>query len=110
VVEPIPTDEAKANTTDPDSRIMKTRQGYVQGYNVQAVVSEDQIVVAVGVTQEANDVQQLEPMLQTLKHTLEAAGIEERPPVGLADAGYWSARPDGPRGGQHQGLLLSGDA
>lgn len=90
VVEPIPTEEAKANVTDPDSRIMKTRQGYVQGYNVQAVVSEDQIIVAVGVTQEANDVQQLEPMLHTLVRTLEAAGIEERPKVGLADAGYWS--------------------
>ena len=89
-IEPIPTEEAKANTTDPDSRIMKTSQGYVQGYNVQAVVSEDQIIVAVGVTQEANDVQQLEPMLQTMEHTLKAAGIEERPKAGLADAGYWS--------------------
>ena len=39
-----------ANVTDPDSRVMKTRQGYMQGYNVQAVVSEDQIIVAVGVT------------------------------------------------------------
>ena len=47
VVEPLPTEEAKANTTDPDSRIMKTRQEYVQGYNAQAVVSEEQIIVAV---------------------------------------------------------------
>ena len=46
VVESLPTEEAKANTTDPDSRIMKTRQGYVQGYNAQAVVSEGQIIVA----------------------------------------------------------------
>ncbi len=102
-VEPIPTDEAKANTTDPGSRIMKTRQGYVQGYNVQAVVSQDQIIVAVGVTQEANDVRQLTPMLQTLKRTLEAAGIAERPRAVLGDAGYWSeanvttgSRPEGP--------------
>ena len=51
---------------------------------------EEQIIVAVGVTQEANDVQQLEPMLQTMAHTLEAAGIEDRPKAGLADAGYWS--------------------
>ena len=63
MVEPTPSGEAKANVTDPDSRVMKTRQGYVQGYNVQAVVSEDQIIVAVGVTQEANDVHQLLPML-----------------------------------------------
>ena len=90
VVEPAPAEEAKANITDPDSRIMKTRQGYVQGYNVQAVVSQDQIIVAVGVTQEANDVQQLKPMLQTLERTLAAASIEERPKRALADAGYWS--------------------
>ena len=89
-VERIPPEEAKANTTDPDSRIMKSRNGYVQGYNVQAVVSKDQIIVAIGVTQEANDVQQLAPMLQILEQTLEAAGIDERPKVGLADAGYWS--------------------
>jgi len=90
MVESTPAEEAKANTTDPDSRIMKTRQGYVQGYNVQAIVSRDQIIVAVGVTQEANDVQQLKPMLQALERTLVAAGIEERPRTGLADAGYWS--------------------
>ena len=44
VVESLPTEEAKANTTDPDSCIMKTRQGYVHGYNAQAVVSEEQII------------------------------------------------------------------
>ncbi|MDA1219678.1 MAG: IS1182 family transposase [Chloroflexi bacterium] len=90
VVSPTPEEEAKANVTDPASRIMKTRQGYVQGYNVQAVVSEDQIIVAMGVTQEENDKHQLTPMLQTLQRTLEAAGIAERPRVVLADAGYWS--------------------
>jgi len=90
VVESTPAEEAKANTTDPDSRIMKARQGYVQGYNAQAIVSQDQIMVAVGVTQEANDVQELKPMLETLERTLEAAGIEERPRTVLADAGYWS--------------------
>jgi len=90
ILETVPAVEGKANTTDPDSRIMKTRQGYIQGYNVQAVVSQDQIIVAVGVTHEANDVQQLKPMLKALERTLEAAGIEERPGAGLADAGYWS--------------------
>ncbi|MFH1142058.1 MAG: IS1182 family transposase [Chloroflexota bacterium] len=103
VVELAPVEEAKANITDPDSRIMKARQGYVQGYNAQAIVSRDQIIVATGVTQEANDVQQLKPMLQTLESTLEAAGIEERPRTALADAGYWSeanvtacSHPEGP--------------
>jgi len=90
VAEPVPVEEAKANITDPDSRIMKGRQGYVQGYNAQAIVSRDQIIIAVGVTQEANDVRQLKPMLEAMERTLEAAGIEERPRAGLADAGYWS--------------------
>jgi len=89
-VEPAPVEEAKANISDPDSRIMKARQGYVQGYNAQAIVSQDQIIVANGVTQEENDVQQLKPMLETLESTLEAAGIEDRPNAALADAGYWS--------------------
>ena len=55
VVESLPTEEAKANTTDPDSRIMTmTRQGYHSRATMpRPVVSEGQIIVAVGVTQEA---------------------------------------------------------
>jgi hypothetical protein len=89
-VELSPSQEAKANVTDPDSRVMKTRQGYVQGYNVQTVVSEDQVILEVAVTQEDNDVHQLQPMLEEMNQNLAAAGIEELPRVGLADAGYWS--------------------
>ncbi|MBF0191699.1 MAG: hypothetical protein HQL99_11260 [Magnetococcales bacterium] len=37
-------EEVKANVTDPGSRIMKARKGWIQGYNTQAVVSEDQII------------------------------------------------------------------
>jgi transposase len=98
-----PGERAKANVTDPDSRVMKTSQGYVQGYNVQLAVSQDQIILAVGVTQQANDVHQLAPMLKVVEVNLEAAGIAERPRVALADAGYWSeanmaacTQPDGP--------------
>ena len=52
-----------ANPTDPESGIMKTRQGWVQGYNAQAVVTPQQIILAAEVTTEANDVQQLKPCL-----------------------------------------------
>src|SRR6266536_1126789 len=58
-----PNPKATANTTDPDSRFLRTRTGTVQGYNAQAVVTEHQIVVAAELTQDANDVQQLQPML-----------------------------------------------
>ncbi len=59
--------DAKANVTDPDSRIMKTRKGYVQGLNAQAVVTEEQLIVAEDVTQQENDKQQLHPLNQTEK-------------------------------------------
>jgi len=81
---------AKANITDPDSRILKTRQGFVQGYNAQAVVSEDQLIVAAAVTQDANDVGQLHPMLQQAQANLRAAGVDEPIRAVVADAGYWS--------------------
>jgi len=87
--------EVSANVTDPDSRIMKTRRSYIQGYNVQAIATLEQIVVATEVTDEANDVRQLEPMVKAMDETLKAAGIKE-PNVGtlLGDAGYWSDEND----------------
>ena len=48
-------EEAKANVTDPDSRIMKSRKGYLQGYNAQAVVTAEQIILGPDVTNQAND-------------------------------------------------------
>ena len=78
--------EPKANVTDPESRILKTRNGWKQGYNGQAVADcQSQVIVAQDVTQEENDVKQLEPMLKRCK---EQAG--KKPTQMLADAGYWS--------------------
>ena len=94
--------EAKANVTDPESEIMKTRQGYAQGYNAQAVVTEDQYIVAPGVTTEANDQRQLHPMMDAAAANLQAVGVVKEIAAGLADAGYCSdknlmaQRPDGP--------------
>jgi transposase len=85
-----PNPKAVANTTDPDSRFLHTRNGTVQGYNAQAVTTLDQLVVAAELTCEANDVHQLQPMLAATAATLAAAGIEERPEAALADSGYWS--------------------
>jgi hypothetical protein len=62
----------------------------VQGYNAQAVTTEHQLVVAAELTQDANDLQQLEPMLKATAATLAAAGIAERAGTLLADSGYWS--------------------
>ena len=83
--------ERVANPTDPDSRIMKTRRGWVQGYNVQAVVTPQQIILASEVTTEANDVQQLQPMLTQAQAMVELVlGEDAALGAAAADAGYWS--------------------
>lgn len=81
-------EEAKANMTDPESRIMKTRSGYVQGYNAQIVVTKDQIIVACDVTQEENDQGQLKPMMGQMKENLKAVGLKAKVGMSLEDAGY----------------------
>ena len=69
---------------------MKTRTGYVQGYNAQAVVTAEQVIVAADVTQEENDKQQLHPMLEQAQAELSEAGVEDKVGTALQDAGYWS--------------------
>jgi transposase len=82
-----------ANTTDPQSRIMPTRKGFLQGYNVQVAVSADQIIVAVALRQSTNDQACFVPMMHAAQQA--AAHLHERTDnddhlVGtvLADAGY----------------------
>lgn len=87
---PVRDERAKANTSDPESRIMKATEGYLQGYNAQAVVNEHQVVVAAEVTDEQNDAGQLHPMIETTKQSLAATGITGQPDTLLADAGYCS--------------------
>jgi transposase len=89
--DPEPPPEAKANVTDPETRIMKTADGYVQGINAQAAATEEQIIVAAEVTQDANDKRQMVPMMEKTAENLEAAGVEEKVGAALTDAGYYSA-------------------
>jgi transposase len=84
--------KTKANITDPDSRIMETRAGHIQGYNAQIVVDEGQIIIAADVAQEANDMHQLHPMIEKAQQELKAVGMKEEIKKGLADAGYWSEK------------------
>jgi transposase len=81
--------EGKINLTDPDSRNVKTPRGWVQGYNAQAVTTEDQIVIAAEVHVSSADFGQLEPMVAAARRELARAVVEEAPDVVLADAGYW---------------------
>jgi transposase len=87
--EPPAVPAGKINLSDLDSRNVKTSRGWVQGYNAQAVCTEDQIVIAAEVTVDSPDFGHLEPMVAAARHELARAGLERPPEVVLADAGYW---------------------
>ena len=80
-----PDPKAQYNFTDPESRIMKGPDGFVQAYNVQVAVNEQQLIVGQAVTQDTNDKQQLIPMITIIE---EQSG--DTPTQLLADAGYGS--------------------
>ena len=80
-----PDSKAQYNFTDPESRIMKGPDGFVQAYNAQVAVNEQQLIVGQAVTQETNDKKQLIPMITIIE---EQSGAT--PTQLLADAGYCS--------------------
>ena len=83
--------KAQRNFTDPESRMMKTNDGYHYAYNGQAVVDEkSQVIIAAEITQAASDVNQLMPMIASTKENLESIGIDDAARVVLLDAGYCS--------------------
>ncbi len=81
-----PDPKAQRNFVDPDSRIMKTKTGYIQGYNAQIAVDDArQIIVAYSVTNQSPDAQHLQPMINAIQDNC------GRSPERLsADTGYWS--------------------
>jgi transposase len=83
----IPT--GKVNVSDPDSTLVKSRSGFIQGYSAQAAVNEHQVVVAAELHSTGTDFGQLGPVVDKALDELRNAGIEDPPDVILADAGYW---------------------
>ena len=81
-----PDPKAQKNFTDPESRIMKSKDGFVQAFNAQAAVdAEAQIIVAQAVTQDANDRRQLAPMTDAIE-----TNLGRKPEQLSADSGYCS--------------------
>jgi transposase len=82
----VPDAKAQKNFTDPQSRIMKSKDGFVQAYNAQAAVdAEAQIIVAQDVTQSAVDCGQLVPITDAIE-----ANLGRKPAQLSADSGYCS--------------------
>ena len=96
--EPERYERMKTNITDPDSRLMSTPTGFVQGYNAQVVVTEDQIAIAADVVCDHNDSAQLEPMLDQAEANLRAANAPRDIGRLLADNGYMNNRIELDRG------------
>lgn len=96
VLGPRPTEDVKrrprVSVTDPDSARMKDKTGFVQGYNAQAAVTGQQIIVGVLVSTNPTDHHLLHPVVRATRAVLTRAGIDDRGPAGLstvlADAGY----------------------
>jgi DDE family transposase len=85
--------QAQANITDPQSRIMPTRKGWVQGYNAQFAVTADQIIIALSLGQNPADTEAFIPMMRAAQDaaaTLNALTANPDHVIGtlLADAGY----------------------
>ena len=77
--QPPATPAGKINVTDPDSRNVKTSRGWVQGYNAQAVVTAEQIVIAAEVTVDSPDFGTSSRWSRAAERELRGAGIDTRP-------------------------------
>jgi transposase len=76
----------RRNVTDPDSRIMPTRKGWIQGYNAQLAVTDDHLILATALTQDTIDTDQAQPMTTAATHA--AATLEpHRPAPATGDPG-----------------------
>src|SRR5580692_3272561 len=81
-----PDPKAQKNFTDPESRIMKTKDGFIQGYNAQAAVDATaQVIVAHGLDAKQSDQHQLAPIVDAIE-----ANLGRKPAQLSADAGYCS--------------------
>lgn len=81
----------KYNVTDPDSGLVKARTGFVQGYSVQSVVSEDQIILAARAVGTNPDQGQLAPNVHAAAANLQQVEASDAIEEVLADSGYWSS-------------------
>lgn len=86
--------QLRANLTDPDSRLLKTRNGWVQGLNCQTSTSDDVFILTARATQDANDVGQFIPTKEQLEATMAVVAVrtgrQDLTRIGtmIADAGY----------------------
>ena len=82
--------EGQINLTDPDSRVVPTRRGFIQGYTAQAVTTEDQIVICADVICGGNERRTLHGLVDASENELAGIGAVDTVTAILADAGFWN--------------------
>ncbi len=88
--EKVPVD-ARMNITDRNSRSVRTRQGFIQGYSAQAAATREQIIIAAEIVGNGVDYGLLEPVTDAAVREVITAGLDGQIDVLLADAGYWAS-------------------
>lgn len=77
----------QVSTTDPDSRFLRTAEGWTLGYTAELAVSDDHLIVGARVTRSAADNASLVPMVEEVERS-----CGERPEKVTADSGFFSGK------------------
>jgi len=85
-----PDEQSLANTTDPDSSIMKSGPGCIQGYNGQIIVNQDGYILVPFLSNSPVDYRLLQPCYERLEEIAQLTGLSLEYLNLLTDAGYWS--------------------
>ena len=86
---PPPVPPGTINTTDLDCNMVKGQHGWLQGYDAQAAVNENRIVIAAEIEVVSPDFGHLERIVTAARGELEAVGVTQPPGAIVADSGYW---------------------
>ena len=86
---PVPSATARASITDPDSRLMLNKKGgYLQGYNIQIASGRNQLLLAIELHDNPNDIMALVPVVRTAQRNCTTAQVTADVQAWVADAGY----------------------
>lgn len=85
-----PDEQSLANTTDPDSSIMKSGSGCIQGYNGQIIINQDGYILVPFLSNSPVDYKLLQPCYERLEEIAKLTGLSLEYLNLLTDAGYWS--------------------
>jgi len=82
--------DKRTNLTDGESTLLKTEEGFIQGYNVQTAISNNDVIVNIEAKAENSDQKLGEEMVNKVEEKKEEMGVEEKSEYSL-DKGYFDS-------------------